>query len=487
MFGLTRLVAVASSKLGQRDVVIVTDRYPPDTRGGAEVSLHILLRDLAQTYAVVVMAFGDGWAVRSYEIDGVSVLRVPRQARWPLQGVPEALAKRIKQNGGPVSRRTTSALAWAGMSTTDVDDLLRPLLHPVDGEPRPVGGLVVDFAEYEGVSWAVAAVRTVIETCKPRLIHADNYRSILAVAAATRGATVHTLGVVRDNRFRCARHSQSVTVAGKLCGDCEFACATEDYPARAEAQASLLRRVADYRRTALRSLDHVVVTSGYLCDVIEDLVPREKMTRVHNSPDDPSMVDDAVMGVGELPGTNVLIVGMLNENKGQAEFVRHLNRLAERVPDVCLHFAGRGDKVARGIIESATAQGQRARVVLHGYLGRRELLALYRQCQIVVSPSIWPEPFGRVPLEAGSTRRPVVAFRIGGHKETIVHGKTGLLVEGGDYAGMVTAIAELASDATRRWTMGEAARAHVYEAYAEGKAREVLRQAWVTLMDTAVG
>jgi len=199
-----------------------------------------------------------------------------------------------------------------------------------------------------------------------------------------------------------------------------------------------------------------------------------RVAQVHNSPDDQAFVADAVIGVGELPGTNVLIVGMLNENKGQAEFTEHLQQLAELVPDVCVHFAGRGDKTARRIVESAAAQGQNERVVLHGYLERRELYGLYRQCQIVALPTLWPEPFGRVPLEAGSARRPVVAFRLGGHEETIIHGTTGLLVERGDYEGLLSAIAKLAGDGGTRWKMGEAAYKHVYETYAGAKARELL-------------
>ncbi len=54
-----------------------------------------------------------------------------------------------------------------------------------------------------------------------------------------------------------------------------------------------------------------------------------------------------------------------------------------------------------------------------------------RTSSIVVVPSIWPEPFGIVALEANYLGVPVVASRVGGLSERIIDGKTGLLAEPG--------------------------------------------------------
>ena len=51
---------------------------------------------------------------------------------------------------------------------------------------------------------------------------------------------------------------------------------------------------------------------------------------------------------------------------------------------------------------------------------------------VVVMPSITPEPFGRVALEAQAMGRPIVAFAHGGAVESIEHGKTGWLAMPGD-------------------------------------------------------
>jgi glycosyltransferase involved in cell wall biosynthesis len=51
---------------------------------------------------------------------------------------------------------------------------------------------------------------------------------------------------------------------------------------------------------------------------------------------------------------------------------------------------------------------------------------------VVVAPSIKAEGFGRVPVEAQAMGRPVIASDVGGFRETIVSGQTGLLVPAGD-------------------------------------------------------
>ena len=51
---------------------------------------------------------------------------------------------------------------------------------------------------------------------------------------------------------------------------------------------------------------------------------------------------------------------------------------------------------------------------------------------VVVMPSIEPEPFGRVAIEAQAMGRPVVAFNHGGAMESITDGETGFLAEAKD-------------------------------------------------------
>ncbi len=53
----------------------------------------------------------------------------------------------------------------------------------------------------------------------------------------------------------------------------------------------------------------------------------------------------------------------------------------------------------------------------------------YRACHLVVMPSIAPESFGLVGVEAMSFGKPVVAFAAGGITEWLEDGVTGLLAD----------------------------------------------------------
>ena len=56
----------------------------------------------------------------------------------------------------------------------------------------------------------------------------------------------------------------------------------------------------------------------------------------------------------------------------------------------------------------------------------------YKVSDIVISPSIEPEAFGRVAVEAQSMEKLIIASNIGGSNETIVNEKTGFLFEAGN-------------------------------------------------------
>ena len=91
------------------------------------------------------------------------------------------------------------------------------------------------------------------------------------------------------------------------------------------------------------------------------------------------------------------------------------------------------------------------------------MAAIYGLADVVVQPAVWPEPFSRVPLEAAAAGMPVVASRVGGMPEAVVHHGTGVLVERGDPAALADGIALLLADEPLRRKLGRQA--------AEGLAR----------------
>jgi phosphatidylinositol alpha-1,6-mannosyltransferase len=71
------------------------------------------------------------------------------------------------------------------------------------------------------------------------------------------------------------------------------------------------------------------------------------------------------------------------------------------------------------------------------------------------------EGWGNVFLEAAACGRPVVVGDSGGARETVVHGETGLLVDGRDEAAVADAVASLLDDPPYARRLGKAGRARV--------------------------
>jgi glycosyltransferase involved in cell wall biosynthesis len=89
---------------------------------------------------------------------------------------------------------------------------------------------------------------------------------------------------------------------------------------------------------------------------------------------------------------------------------------------------------------------------------RRDVPRLLAACDIVVHSPIWPEPFGRVIVEAMLAGRPVVASGAGGVLEILKDGITGMLVEPGNERALATTIATLRDDPGARARLARAAR-----------------------------
>jgi glycosyltransferase involved in cell wall biosynthesis len=75
-----------------------------------------------------------------------------------------------------------------------------------------------------------------------------------------------------------------------------------------------------------------------------------------------------------------------------------------------------------------------------------------------VAPSLVPETFGGVVVEAMAAQRAIIASSLGGPLDTIEHGETGLLVPPGDIAALTSAMQTLIDDPSLRERMGVSGR-----------------------------
>jgi D-inositol-3-phosphate glycosyltransferase len=130
----------------------------------------------------------------------------------------------------------------------------------------------------------------------------------------------------------------------------------------------------------------------------------------------------------------LLTVGRLVPRKG---FDRAIRALAD-VPDAELLVAGGPEQAllaaepeAERLWAIAEEYGVADRVTLLGGVSREAMPRLMSSADLVLSLPRY-EPFGIVPVEAMSCRAPVVATAVGGQLDTVVDGRTGVLVPADD-------------------------------------------------------
>ncbi len=88
--------------------------------------------------------------------------------------------------------------------------------------------------------------------------------------------------------------------------------------------------------------------------------------------------------------------------------------------------------------------------------------AAYAIADVVINASTQPEAFGRIPAEAMAMGKPVIATRLGGALETVIHGATGWLVSHQNPSEMTLALTEaLALTPYEKKTLAKYCRAHV--------------------------
>ena len=99
-----------------------------------------------------------------------------------------------------------------------------------------------------------------------------------------------------------------------------------------------------------------------------------------------------------------------------------------------------------------------------------DLPAAYMLADVVVAPSLKPEPFGRVIIEAQAMGRPVISFDHGGASESIKNNITGLLVEPKNEKELGNAIEKLINmTETQRNNMANSLRKHIVNKFSLDK------------------
>ncbi len=127
-------------------------------------------------------------------------------------------------------------------------------------------------------------------------------------------------------------------------------------------------------------------------------------------------------------------LGTLSEQKGIRWMIESFGRLEKDTAE--LYIAGKGELL--NYVQSAAEENVHIHYV--GFLSEREVSALLSRCDVLLCPSQWEEPFGRVVLDAYKNAMPVIASNRGALPDLVKHNETGIIVESGNMEELVKAM-----------------------------------------------
>ncbi len=219
----------------------------------------------------------------------------------------------------------------------------------------------------------------------------------------------------------------------------------------------------------------IVVVSEIIRTQFVQLVPdaREKISVIYNGVDVDQFSETRETGSEERKtknerlrelgwNENARVVGTVSRlapEKGVDNFIETAAQIARMRDDV--HFLLVGDGPERAQLEQRVRELHlETRVAFAGF--RDDVENELRVMDVVLFPFL-AEAFPLAVLEAMASARPIVATDVGGVREQLVDGETGVIVPPRDVAAMTRAVLELLRDENAGRVFGERARARVAE------------------------
>jgi glycosyltransferase involved in cell wall biosynthesis len=124
----------------------------------------------------------------------------------------------------------------------------------------------------------------------------------------------------------------------------------------------------------------------------------------------------------------ILFVGRLTDIKGADHLIRALPLAAKKLGRaLTLTIAGDGSERQK---LQGLADQPHVTVEFAGWVETSRKFELMRQADLLAVPSLWPEPFGMVGMEAAMFGVPAVGYAVGGIPEWLIPGRTGELATG---------------------------------------------------------
>ncbi len=306
--------------------------------------------------------------------------------------------------------------------------------------PEALGPTLKSLARAPYNRAAAAAVGRIVAAAQPDVAHVHNtwFAQSVSVIHALRRLRVPVVATVHNYRFACI--DGTFFRSGHPCFDCLgrasapgvlHRCYRESVPLSALASATVEtgRRLGTWTRV----VDRLVAPSETV---------RAALLRAGADPGrvivKPHFVDDPGPRAAPPSGSSeVLFIGRLAPGKGVEVLLEAWQRAGTRMR--LLVF---GDGPLRERLESCAPPG----VTFLGHRPRAQARERMLSARALAFPSVWPEPFGMVLIEAMAAGLPVVGADAGSVRAIVDPQPPGLLVPPGDAAALAGVLTRVSTE-----------------------------------------
>ncbi|MBD3307231.1 glycosyltransferase [candidate division KSB3 bacterium] len=224
-------------------------------------------------------------------------------------------------------------------------------------------------------------------------------------------------------------------------------------------------------RLLARCHARVIVISDWIGTFIEDVegIPPEKIVRIQYGLDAATVIPYADPGYVrqelDLPEAAPVIgtIGRLTAQKGHTYLLQAIKQVQPHVPDIRVVIIGDGELRA-DLERQAQALGIAQQIIFTGSRNREDSMRFLSGFDCFVFPSLW-EGFGLVLLEAMAFSKAIVASNVSAIPESVIDGKTGILVPPRDPDQLAEALQTLLTNRAVAQAMGSAGHAYLLEQF----------------------
>ena len=278
------------------------------------------------------------------------------------------------------------------------------------------------------------------------------------------GLLVHTAAIIRRERVDILHaHDYKSDVVGlllrPLCG-VRLVTTVHGWVRRSAKERLYVR--LDQR--AIRLYPRVIAVSHQMAHVLTRLGLSSRQVRVvHNAIDPDVFRPDGAngkvrreLGLGE----SVCVVGAVGRLSPEKDLGTLLRAAAAAEPVVGpIHLVLVGDGPQRDELQRMAREMKRENRT--HFLGHRsDVRGVYGALDVLALTSL-TEGLPNAVLEAQAMHVPVLATDVGGVRELVLHGETGMLARAGDVQGIATHLVELVQDRARATAMADQARTRI--------------------------